>query len=115
MKKQNGFTLVELVIVIAVLGILAGLAIPYFMEAREEAAKKECLANRTQILRMFHAQQAQGYSGDLTAFWRRLLKKKTTKINILPLFPNVRITEHTVSLVILWSALLKSIMKMILF
>ncbi|WP_418948768.1 type IV pilin protein, partial [Phascolarctobacterium faecium] len=56
MKRQTGFTLVELVIVIAVLGILAGLAIPYFMEAREEAAKKECLANRTQIMRMFHAQ-----------------------------------------------------------
>lgn len=55
MKRQTGFTLVELVIVIAVLGILAGLAIPYFMEAREEAAKKECLANRTQIMRMFHA------------------------------------------------------------
>ena len=53
MKRQTGFTLVELVIVIAVLGILAGLAIPYFMEAREEAAKKECLANRTQIMRMF--------------------------------------------------------------
>ena len=51
MKRQTGFTLVELVIVIAVLGILAGLAIPYFMEAREEAAKKECLANRTQIMR----------------------------------------------------------------
>ena len=55
MKRQTGFTLVELVIVIAVLGILAGLAIPYFMEAREEAAKKECLANRTQSMRMFHA------------------------------------------------------------
>lgn len=40
MKRQTGFTLVELVIVIAVLGILAGLAIPYFMEAREEAAKR---------------------------------------------------------------------------
>nr|WP_287057792.1 type II secretion system protein [Phascolarctobacterium sp.] len=40
MKKQTGFTLVELVIVIAVLGILAGMAIPHFMEAREEAAKR---------------------------------------------------------------------------
>lgn len=68
MKRQTGFTLVELVIVIAVLGILAGLAIPYFMEAREEAAKKECLANRTQILRIFHAQQAVGYKDDLVAF-----------------------------------------------
>lgn len=68
MKKQTGFTLVELVIVIAVLGILAGMAIPHFMEAREEAAKKECLANRTQIMRMFYAQQAVGYSDDLKTF-----------------------------------------------
>ena len=75
MKKQSGFTLVELVIVIAVLGILAGLAIPYFMEAREEAAKKECLANRTQILRMFHAQQAQGYSGDLEHFLDEVIEE----------------------------------------
>ena len=68
MKKQTGFTVVELVIVIAVLGILAGMAIPHFMEAREEAAKKECLANRTQIMRMFYAQQAVGYSKTLADF-----------------------------------------------
>ena len=75
MKRQTGFTLVELVIVIAVLGILAGLAIPYFMEAREEAAKKECLANRTQIMRMFHAQQASNYNGTLVGFLAEVVKE----------------------------------------
>lgn len=79
MKRQTGFTLVELVIVIAVLGILAGLAIPYFMEAREEAAKKECLANRTQTLRMFHAQQAAGFSGTLGAFLTAALAESDNK------------------------------------
>lgn len=79
MKRQTGFTLVELVIVIAVLGILAGLAIPYFMEAREEAAKKECLANRTQILRIFHAQQAAGYSSDLTTFLTEAIEETDNK------------------------------------
>lgn len=87
MKKQNGFTLVELVIVIAVLGILAGLAIPYFMEAREEAAQKECLANRTQILRMFHAQQAQGYSGDLTAFLAEVTKEENNENKYFTFIP----------------------------
>ena len=75
MKRQTGFTLVELVIVIAVLGILAGLVIPYFMEAREEAAKKECLANRTQIMRMFHAQQASNYNGTLVGFLAEVVKE----------------------------------------
>lgn len=75
MKRQTGFTLVELVIVIAVLGILAGLAIPYFMEAREEAAKKECLANRTQIMRMFYAQQASNYNGTLVGFLAEVVKE----------------------------------------
>lgn len=75
MKKQTGFTLVELVIVIAVLGILAGMAIPHFMEAREEAAKKECLANRTQITRMFYAQQAVGYIGDLDGFLKEVTEE----------------------------------------
>ena len=72
MKRQTGFTLVELVIVIAVLGILAGLAIPYFMEAREEAAKKECLANRTQIMRSSTLSRRRTTTGHWWDFWQKL-------------------------------------------
>jgi len=39
MKKNNGFTLIELVIVIIVLGILAAVAIPKFMNMQQDASR----------------------------------------------------------------------------
>jgi len=44
-KDKKGFTLVELVVVIAILGILGGIAIPRFMDATETARGAKIIAD----------------------------------------------------------------------
>lgn len=56
LKKKKGFTLIELVIVIAILGILALIAIPNFRNAQRDAkigadiTSAKTIANVTQVL-----------------------------------------------------------------
>lgn len=48
-KKSGGFTLVEILIVIVILGILAGLAIPILAAQTQRAYRQEALATIGQI------------------------------------------------------------------
>jgi prepilin-type N-terminal cleavage/methylation domain-containing protein len=47
--RRYGFTLVEIMIVVAVIGLLAALAIPSFQKAREESQRVACLNNLRQM------------------------------------------------------------------
>jgi len=47
--NRKGFTLVEIMIVVAIIGLLAAIAIPNFVKARERAMTNACIANLKQI------------------------------------------------------------------
>ncbi|MFA5499633.1 MAG: prepilin-type N-terminal cleavage/methylation domain-containing protein [Candidatus Omnitrophota bacterium] len=49
MLRKKGFTLVEIMIVVAIIGLLAAIAIPNFVRARTQAQTQACIANLKQI------------------------------------------------------------------
>src|SRR5687768_13076181 len=53
-QRPCGFSLVELLAVIAIVGVLVALLLPAVQAAREAARRGQCLSNQRQIALAFH-------------------------------------------------------------
>lgn len=87
LMSKKGFTLVELMIVVVILGILVAIAVPIFGAVTKNAKKKSCLSNMRVIKgNMETYAMTGGEGGDQVKFSAGTTNLGATDANFIKLF-----------------------------
>lgn len=73
-KNNQGFSLVELIIVIAILAILAGFLAAAYVKHLKEARAAVCLENRDRLYKEMNAKYADGTYDSLKEAYNKLME-----------------------------------------
>jgi prepilin-type N-terminal cleavage/methylation domain-containing protein len=97
-SRKSGFTLVEIMIVVAIIGLLAAIAIPNFVKARTASQRSACVANLKQIdgAKSTFALEAKKKAGDTVASTD--IFGSTSYIRVAPTCPSTG-TDYTINVV----------------
>lgn len=88
MKNRKGFTLIELIVVIAILGILALFLVPSFMGYAKDAKQSVCESNMTSIQRAYHFQMAKQEKDEERDFLNKVMNNEFDDFSTAPKCPS---------------------------
>ena len=97
MKRQNAFTLVELLVVVAIIGILIALLLPAVQSARESARTVTCANNLKNLGIAYHGFMANANvaeTNSLTTDWKVALQPYLEQQNKMLMCPNDPVAQE---------------------